>query len=178
MAMPKPESKVQICEICHQQEATSAAVLSHGSPTLKLTHLCQQCLDVEQNKGPRSLLDLLDESEGKEKASEWVLVFEMRRHGPRQTDRAIVEKMWDAYQQGGWDMKTIEGHIGRIFECPTDGEKMFDISTGEPGTSSWPIQGKRSANAVGCKIRAEYIAFGSSGQTYTILSRVWIANES
>jgi hypothetical protein len=177
MVMAQHDSKVQLCEKCHEREATAAAVLSHEGPNIHFTHLCQQCLELEQAKGPTSLLDLLDEMEGKKKGSEWTLVFELSRHGPRQADRSIAEKMWEAYKQGGWDMKTMEGRISRIFDCPTDGEKMFDIST-EASNSSWPIQGEHSAYAVGSKIRVEYVVFGSSGQTYTILSRVWIANES
>jgi hypothetical protein len=175
--MAQPNSKGRICEKCHQREATTAVVLSHEGPNVKFTQLCQQCLDAEQANGPTSLLGLLDQMEGKKALPQWVLVFELKRHGPRQADRAAAEKMWEAYQQGGWDMKTLEGRISRVFESPTDGEQMFEIAT-EAATNSWPVQGERSAYAVGSEIRAEYVVFGSSGQTHKLLTRVWIATDN
>jgi hypothetical protein len=69
---------MQICEKCHEREATSAAVLSHGGPNLSFTHLCQQCLEAEQEKGSRSLLDLIDEMEGKSAARREVLSQELK----------------------------------------------------------------------------------------------------
>lgn len=133
-----PRSKVQICEGCHEREATAAAVLSYKGPNMTFTHLCQQCLEIEHAKGPKSLLDLLDQMEGKKTAPEWRLVFELSRHGPRQADRANAEKMWDAYKQGGWDMKVTEGRITTIFDNPSDGEEMFEIED-QTITTSWPV---------------------------------------
>ena len=54
MSAPKPTP--QMCEVCHEREATAAAVLSFGKgPNIQLTNLCQPCLDAHIAKAPRSL---------------------------------------------------------------------------------------------------------------------------
>ncbi|HSU54913.1 MAG TPA: hypothetical protein VLT36_12720 [Candidatus Dormibacteraeota bacterium] len=62
MAAPKPTR--QMCEVCHEREATTAAVLSFGKgPNIKLTNLCQPCLDAHTANAPRSLQDMIDQME-------------------------------------------------------------------------------------------------------------------
>jgi len=49
-----------MCEVCHEREATAAAVLSFGKgPNIQLTNLCQPCLDAHIANAPRSLQDVL-----------------------------------------------------------------------------------------------------------------------
>lgn len=53
-----------MCEICHKREATAAAVLSFGKgPNIKLTNICQPCLDAHTAKTPGSLQEMLDQME-------------------------------------------------------------------------------------------------------------------
>jgi hypothetical protein len=62
MSAPKPTR--QTCEVCHEREATAAAVLSFGTgPNIKLTSLCQSCLDAHTAKAPGSLQDMIDRME-------------------------------------------------------------------------------------------------------------------
>ena len=63
MAASKPPP--QVCEICHEREATAAAVLSlkNTGSNIRLTNLCQACLDAHIAKSPPSLQEMLDQLE-------------------------------------------------------------------------------------------------------------------
>ena len=65
MADSKPPP--QMCEICHEREATAAAVLSfkNTASNIKLTNLCQPCLDAHIAKSPSSLQEMLDQLESR-----------------------------------------------------------------------------------------------------------------
>jgi hypothetical protein len=169
-----------MCEKCNQREATSAAQLSFGHQNVTLTHLCQPCLEAEHAKRPASLLGLLDEMEGKSQAPQQVLVFELSRDGPRQADNAALEKMWEAYQQGGWSMQVAEGRISKVISSAPDAEPIFEIDDGRSRTS-WSLQGDRTAYSVGRKARVESIVFGASGASdngRAVVTRIWIENET
>jgi hypothetical protein len=62
MSAQKPTR--QMCEVCHEREATAAAVLSFGKgPNSKLTNICQPCLDARTAKAPQSLQEMLEQME-------------------------------------------------------------------------------------------------------------------
>jgi len=53
-----------MCELCHEREATAATILSFGEgPNIKLTNLCQPCLDAHLAKAPVTLREMIDQLE-------------------------------------------------------------------------------------------------------------------
>jgi len=55
-----------MCELCREREATAATILSLGEgPNIKLTNLCQPCLDAHLANAPRTLQEMIDQLEGK-----------------------------------------------------------------------------------------------------------------
>jgi hypothetical protein len=169
-------ARIQVCEKCHEREATSATMLPAGSGSNPvLTQLCSVCLEAEQAKAPQSLHDLIGQLEGKPHR-ETVLIYQLKRENYRPTITGLsADDFWLALEEGGWKPRTIEGRITHMSTGQQTTEGDFELDEGTT-KSRWQLHGERSAYSVGRWARIEYIVFGPSGPAagLPVVTRIWI----